>query len=126
MSPVRVFHLDTGGCGACAAEVWATVESSQELAWARGPVQADVVALTGSITPPSQDAVLALYHTFFAGRVPIVAVGRCALDGYPYGKGGSQSLEAIHVQRRVDPCPPLPAIILDALLSAASIPGGRP
>ena len=119
MRPVRVFHLDTGGCGACAAELWATVESSRELQWAPGPGQADVVALTGSILPPTRDAVLTLYYEFFAERVPIVAIGRCAVDGSPYGRGGIVALEEMRVQRTLEACPPLPTIILDALLDVA-------
>ena len=124
MTAVRVWHLDTGGCGACAAEVWAAVESSRELQWAPGPDQADVVALTGSITPATRDAVLDLYHTFIAGRVPVVAVGRCAIDGYPFGAGGLVALGEIAVQARVESCPPLPPIILDTLLGVVRSPQG--
>ena len=127
MTAVRVWHLDIGGCGACAAEVWAAVESSRELQWAPGPDQADVVALTGPITPAARDAVLDLYHTFIAGRVPVVAVGRCAIDGYPYGNGGLVAGGEIAVQARVEACPPLPLIILDTLLGVVSSPpGSRP
>ena len=122
MSAPRVFHLDTGGCGACAVEVWAAVESSGELEWAAGPHQADVVALTGSITPTTRIAVLAIYQTFFADRVPIVAVGRCAIDGHPYGKGGVGALRELIIQAKVEACPPLPRIILDTLLAAATSP----
>ena len=124
MRAVRVFLLDTGGCGACAAEVWATVEASPELDWAPGPAHADVVALAGSITPATRDVVLALYQEFFAGRVPVVVVGRCAIDGYPYGEGGIRMLGEIAVHRKIETCPPLPSIILEALLHAAHPSGG--
>ena len=87
MTATRVFHLDTGGCGACALEVWATVETSPELQWASSPLHADVVALTGSLTAATRDLVLTIYRDYLVGRVPIVAIGRCAIDGYPYGKG---------------------------------------
>ncbi len=120
MTPFRVFHLDTGGCGACAMELWAAVEASRELQWASGPGQADVVALTGSVTPPTREAVVALYRQFWEGRVPVVAVGRCALDGYPYGRGGIAVVDAIQVQGKVEACPPLPAIILYALLNVVA------
>ena len=120
MSATRVFHLDTGGCGACAVEVWAAVESSRELEWAVGPQQADVVALTGSITPATREAVLTLYRTYFAGRVPVVAIGRCAIDGHPYGKGGLAVATELVTHGRVEACPPVPLVILDTLLAAAS------
>jgi Ni,Fe-hydrogenase III small subunit len=118
MMPVRVFHLDTGGCGACAVEVWATIELSRELQWAAGPGYADVVALTGSIMPSVREAVRALYDQYFAGRVPVVAIGRCAVDGYPFGKYGVKALDDIACVARIEACPPDPAIILEALLSA--------
>lgn len=113
----RVFHLDTGGCGACAVELWAAVESSPELQWAAGPDQADVVALTGSLTPATRAAALALYQDHWAGRVPVIAVGRCAVDGYPYGRGGVVAA-GIEIQGKVEACPPLPTIILYGLLNA--------
>ena len=118
MKPARVFLLDTGGCGACAAEVWATVELSDELVWAPGPGHADVVVLTGSITPATREAVLSLYLEFFADQIPVVAVGRCAVDGYPFGQGGVRHLAEIEVARKVEVCPPLPSIILETLLHA--------
>lgn len=118
MKPARVFLLDTGGCGACAAEVWATVELSDELVWAPGPAHADVVALTGSISPATRETVLALYLEFFVDQTPVVVVGRCALDGYPFAQGGVRYLAQIEVTRKIEVCPPLPSIILDTLLGA--------
>ena len=119
MTTLRVFHLDTGGCGACAAEVWATVEASPELHWAPGPAQADVVALTGTLTPATRGAMLALYHEYWQDRVPIIAIGRCAIDGYPFGRGGLAAVGEISVRGKVAACPPLPEVILQALLNVA-------
>ncbi len=118
MMPVRVYHLDTGGCGACAAELWATVEGAAVFVWATGPAQADVVALTGSLTAPTQAAAEALYREFWEGRVPLVAVGRCAIDGYPYGKGGLAALPGVVVHAKVEGCAPVPAVIELALLQS--------
>jgi Ni,Fe-hydrogenase III small subunit len=118
MSAVRVFHLDTGGCGACAVELWSTVEVTRDLDWAPGPAQADVVALTGSLLPAMRDAVIGLYREYWEDRVPIVVVGRCAIDGYPYGRGGIASVSEIRTQGRVEACPPMPQIIVYALLNA--------
>src|SRR4051812_42183442 len=120
MTATRVFHLDTGGCGACALEVWATVETSPELQWASSPLHADVVALTGSLTAATRDLVLTIYRDYLAGRVPIVVVGRCAVDGYPYGKGGIKALDGIVVQGKITTCPPAPAVIFDSLLGAVA------
>ncbi len=122
MRTLRVYHLDTGGCGACAAEVWTAVELSGALVWAAGPAQADVVALTGSLTPSTREAVLALYRRFWVDRVPVLAIGRCAIDGYPFGRLGVAAVEGLHIQGKVEACPPTPSIVLYALLSAAMQP----
>ena len=120
MRPARVYLLDTGGCGACAAEVWATVMPSPELGWAPGPGQADVVVLTGSAPPICHEHVMMLYEHFWRGRVPIVAVGRCAIDGYPFGAGGLRALKHVDIAGRIDVCPPLPEVIMELLLSVLS------
>ena len=119
MKPLRVYLLDTGGCGACAAEVWTTVESSPELAWAPGPRRADVVVLTGSLPAACHVTILALYEQLWRRRVPVVAAGRCVVDGYPYQAGGVRALKQLEVAGKIDVCPPLPELILE-LLQAVS------
>lgn len=120
--PVRVFHVNAGDCGACAAEVWAAVEGSNDLLWAATPQAADVVALTGSIPPTSRNAVLHLYTTLLRDKLPLVVVGRCAIDGYPFGKGGIAALPEIDTRRKVDGSPPLIDAVVEALLNAARQP----
>jgi Ni,Fe-hydrogenase III small subunit len=119
---VRVFHLCAGDCGACAAEVWAAVEGSSELDWAATPQSADVIALTGSIPPASRNALLAIYGSLIKDRLPLVAVGRCAIDGHPFGKGGIAALPEIAARRKVDGCPPLVEGVVEALLESARHP----
>lgn len=119
---VRVFHLCAGDCGACAAEVWAAVEGSPVLAWAATPQEADVVAFTGSVPPTSRGAMLTTYTTFIKGRIPVVVIGRCAIDGFPFGKGGIAALPDIEARRKVDGYPPIVETVVDALLDAARQP----
>lgn len=123
---VRVFHVCAGDCGACAAEVWTAVEGSPELAWAATPQLADVIALTGSIPPPTRNALQTMYaaliHPEGAQRIPLVVVGRCAIDGHPFGKGGIAALPDIEVRRKVDGSPPLTEVVAEALIEAARKP----
>lgn len=119
---IRVFHLCAGDCGACAAEVWAAVEGSSELDWAPTPQSADVIALTGSIPPASRNSLLAIYTSLVKDRLPLVAVGRCAIDGHPFGKGGIAALPEIAARRKVDGCPPLVEGVVEALLESARQP----
>lgn len=123
MSRIRVFHLDTGGCGACAAEVWAAVETSPELTWAPGPAQADVVAITGAVTPAAREVTVALYRRYWQDRVPVLAIGRCAVDGYPFGRLGVAAVEEIVPQGTVQSCPPSPSIVRYALVGAVQQAG---
>lgn len=119
---VRVFHLCAGDCGACAAEVWAAVEATPGLAWAATPQAADVVVLTGSVPATSRGAMLTTYTAFIQGRLPVVVVGRCAIDGYPFGKGGIAAHPDIEARRKVDGCPPIVDTVAEALLEAARQP----
>lgn len=118
----KVFHLCAGDCGACAAEVWAAVEGTPELTWAPTPQVADVIALTGSIPATSRSALMTTYTTMLQGRLPVVVIGRCAIDGYPFGKGGIAALPDIEARRKVDGCPPLTDIVAEALMEAARQP----
>lgn len=118
----RVFHLNAGDCGACAAEVWAAVEGSAGLTWAPTPQLADVAVISGSIPPASRGAVVNLHAALIKDQLPLVVVGRCAIDGYPFGKGGIAALPDITARRKVDGCPPLVSIVEEALLEAARRP----
>ena len=119
---VRVFHLCAGDCGACAAEVWAAVEGSPALAWAPTPQAADVLAFTGSVPATSRGAILTTYTALIKGRIPVVVIGRCAIDGYPFGKGGIAALPDIAARRKVDGYPPIVENVVEALLEAARQP----
>lgn len=123
---IRVFHICAGDCGACAAEVWAAVEGSPNLTWAATPQIADVIALTGSVPPATRNALLSIYASLInvkgEQRLPLVVVGRCAIDGYPFGKGGIAALPEITARRKVDGCPPLTDVVAEALIEAARHP----
>jgi Ni,Fe-hydrogenase III small subunit len=114
---VRVYRVNTGSCGGCDVEIEAAVATSAELAWAEAPAHADVLLLTGPITSGSRPAFLALCREL-AGRVPLLAVGRCAIDGHPFGRGGVAELPEARA-RTLDGCPPTPGAIVDAIKRAA-------
>lgn len=120
--PVRVFHVGAGDCGACAAEVWAAVEGSAELTWAATPQSADLIVLTGSVPAAMRNAVQSLYTGLVRDQLPLVVVGRCAIDGYPFGKAGVAALPDMTVQRKVDGCPPLTEMVTETLIQAARQP----
>ncbi|MEN9935900.1 MAG: hypothetical protein RLZZ387_2479 [Chloroflexota bacterium] len=111
--PIRIFRVNTGSCGGCDAEIEAAVAAGQ-LVWAASPAQADVILLTGPNLPsarPAFDAVLAQT----GDQVPLVAIGRCAIDGRPFGRGGLAERPEIDARLKLDGCPPAPEKIVEAL-----------
>src|SRR5262249_6399491 len=94
MHMIKVYRVNTGSCGGCDVEIEAAVASSADLAWAETPGSADVLLLTGPLTSSSRPIFLALWNEL-AGRVPLLATGRCAIDGRPFGRGGIAELPQI-------------------------------
>ena len=81
---IKVYRINTGSCGGCDIEIAAAVDAGPDLGWADAPATADLLLLTGPLTAASRPLVLALCHEL-GGRVPLLAVGRCAIDGHPFG-----------------------------------------
>lgn len=115
---IKVYRINTGSCGGCDAEIAAAVASDAGLAWAEGPDRADLLLLTGPLTGASRPAFLALWQEL-AGRVPLLAIGRCAIDGHPFGRGGLAELPELSA-RKLDGCPPSPGAIVEAIRQAAA------
>lgn len=108
---IRIYRVNTGSCGGCDAEIAAAVERSAELAWADTPGSADLLLLTGPIVGSSRAAFQSLYESL-AGRVPLLAVGRCAIDGHPFGRGGVAELANLRAHT-LDGCAPTPDAIAE-------------
>lgn len=113
---IRIYRINTGSCGGCDMEIGAAVFADAGLAWADSPLNADALLLTGPITVGTRDALLRLLRE--AGDVPVLAIGRCAIDGHPFGKGGVQGMPEITVQVQLDGCPPAPKEIAAAVREA--------
>ncbi len=114
---LRLFRINTGSCGGCDIELDAAVRTSTDLQWVDRPSEAHLLVLTGPLTREGRQAFLALWRGM-ADRVPLAVVGRCAIDGYPFGLQGIAGLPEIPVTIKVDGCPPDPAAIAEALRSA--------
>ena len=110
---IRVYRINTGSCGGCDVEIEAAVTASRELAWADSPYSADALLLTGPLTTGSRPVFLALWNEL-GGRLPLLAVGRCAIDGHPFGRGGIADLPQIEA-RLLEGCPPAPSAIVEAI-----------
>ncbi|HEU5098920.1 MAG TPA: NADH:ubiquinone oxidoreductase [Roseiflexaceae bacterium] len=110
---IRVYRINTGSCGGCDVEIDAAVGGSRELSWADSPYSADALLLTGPLTVSSRPAFQALWNEL-GDRVPLLAIGRCAIDGHPFGRGGIAELPQIEA-RLLEGCPPAPSAIVEAI-----------
>lgn len=115
---IKLYRINTGSCGGCDVEIGAAVAVSADLAWADQPYDADLLILTGPLTTGSRAAFLALWDEL-GGQVPLVAIGRCAIDGHPFGRGGLAEAPAITARLKLDGCPPEPQTIAEAIRRAA-------
>jgi Ni,Fe-hydrogenase III small subunit len=122
---IKVYRINTGSCGGCDVEIAAAVAASADLAWAESPQTADALLLTGPLTSSSRPTFLALWSEI-GSRVPLLAIGRCAIDGHPFGRGGVLELPEIVVRVKLDGCPPEPGAIADAIRKALAGKTRRP
>jgi Ni,Fe-hydrogenase III small subunit len=114
---IKVYRINTGSCGGCDLEIGAAVMAGAGLAWADSPADADVILLTGPLTIGSRPAFMALWREL-GERIPLLAIGRCAIDGRPFGRGGLAEAPEIHSRLTLDGCPPVPAAIAEAIRQA--------
>lgn len=111
---IKLFRMNTGSCGGCDIEIITVVARNADMGWADEPRDANALLLTGPLTPTSRLAFLAIWHEL-AGRIPLIAIGRCAIDGYPFGRGGLAEMPEIATTLKLDGCPPDPEAIADAI-----------
>ena len=116
---IKIYRINTGSCGGCDLEIEAAVASSPDLSWADGPTEADVLLLTGPLTIGSRQAFMTLWREL-GDRIPLLAVGRCAIDGRPFGRGGLAESPEIGARLTLDGCPPDPKAIVEAIRRAVT------
>jgi Ni,Fe-hydrogenase III small subunit len=114
---IKVFRINTGSCGGCDLEIAAAVAANADLDWADSLVSADVLLLTGPLTIGSRATFMACWREL-GGRTPLVAIGRCAIDGHPFGRGGLADALEIEATLMLDGCPPEPKAIAEAVRKA--------
>ena len=111
---IKVYRINTGSCGGCDLEIESAVMSDAALTWAPTPADADVLLLTGPITLGARPAFQALWREYGA-RIPLLAVGRCAIDGRPFGRGGLAEAPEVDARLTLDGCPPTPKAVVEAI-----------
>lgn len=113
---IKLYRINTGSCGGCDVEMNIAVAAAPDLTWVESPYEADALLLTGPITVGSRAATLSLLQE--VRDTPLLAIGRCAIDGHPFGKGGVKDLKDVAVRLQLDGCPPTPEEIAAAVRAA--------
>lgn len=117
---IKVLRVNTGSCGGCDLEIEVLLASETDFALADSVHNADVVLLTGPLTLGSRPFFQALLAEI--GSIPLVAVGGCAIDGSPFGRGGITllpDLPDLAVAARISGCPPDAGAIAETLRQVA-------
>jgi Ni,Fe-hydrogenase III small subunit len=117
---IKVYRVNTGSCGGCDLEIDAALLHDAGLAWADTIADADVLLLTGPLTLGARPAFMALWREY-GERIPLLAIGRCAIDGRPFGRGGLAESPEIGAQLTLDGCPPAPEAIAEAIRQVAKM-----
>ncbi|MFM7679400.1 MAG: NADH:ubiquinone oxidoreductase [Roseiflexaceae bacterium] len=115
---IRVFRANTGSCGGCDAHVVLAIGQTDDLELVASPLDADVWLITGIFTPFTRSTLVQMLGELHE-RPRIIAIGQCALNGAPFGRGGLTDAIEIPITATLDGCPPTPAQIV-ALIRNAS------
>jgi Ni,Fe-hydrogenase III small subunit len=125
---LAIRHVDAGSCNGCELEIHALNNPYYNLEglgikFVASPRHADLLLVTG---PVSRNMEEALRRTFEAVPEPklVVAVGDCGCDGGIFGENYASRgrvANVIPVDVAVPGCPPPPAAIMQAIVTAVTV-----
>jgi Ni,Fe-hydrogenase III small subunit len=124
---LAIRQVDAGSCNGCELEIHAVNNAYYNIEglgikFVASPRHADLLLVTG---PVSRHMEIALKRTYDATPEPklVVAIGDCACDGGIFGESYAtcgKVANVIPVDVVVSGCPPVPAAILQGILTAIS------
>ncbi|MBU2755539.1 4Fe-4S binding protein [Acidithiobacillus sp. CV18-2] len=120
---LHIKHVDAGSCNGCESEISALDNPFYNLHrlgifFTPSPRFADLLLVTGPVTAPMRDPLLATWEAMPEPRM-VLAVGTCAVSGAPMDAGyaGGHGLDGVlSVDVWLPGCPPNPAALIHALL----------
>jgi Ni,Fe-hydrogenase III small subunit len=129
-TPVAVFAVDSGGCGACAQSIlalqstrYAKALHAARVSFAQAPRQADVLLISGPLSTAARERIGNVIAATPQQRA-LIAVGDCAINGCVFADSPAYDASAatafdVHVE--IEGCPPAPLAILDAIGAAQEL-----
>ena len=120
---LHIRHIDAGSCNGCESELAALDSPFYNLHrlgifFTPSPRFADLLLITGPVTRPMREPLLAAYAAMPEPRL-VMATGTCAVSGAPVDSGyaGGPGLDGlVPVDIWLPGCPPNPAALIHALL----------
>lgn len=113
---IRVFHANTGSCGGCDARIMLAISQTPDLEIVSSPLDADVWLVTGVLSSFTRTTLMQMLSELPA-YPHLVAVGQCAINGAPFGRGGFADASEFRVSQKLDGCPPSLTDIIAAIRS---------
>ncbi len=124
---IWLFPLNSGSCNGCEREIQALhaaryTLNERGIAFASSPRHADILLLTGIMTPRSRDAARRVWEQLAEPRA-IIAVGDCPINGSVFRgqEGFTPAGETLPIDVELPGCPPSPALILEAITTAIKL-----
>jgi membrane-bound hydrogenase subunit mbhJ len=124
---VWLFPLNSGSCNGCEQEIQALHAAryaleARGIIFARSPRHADILLLTGILTPRSRAAARLVWEQLAEPRA-LIAVGDCPINGSVFrGEDGfTPAGEMLPIDVELPGCPPSPTLILEAIAAAIKL-----
>ncbi len=125
-----LFPLNSGSCNGCDQEIQALHAARYALeeggiAFAASPRHADLLLLTGVMTPGNQRAARHVLEQLAEPRA-VIAIGDCPITGSVFRSGENQARpwEDFPIDVELPGCPPSPTLILEAIEAAIKLLDG--
>jgi len=124
---LAIRHVDAGSCNGCELEINALNNpyynlEGRGIKFVASPRHADLLLVTGPVSRNMEEALLRTYAAVPEPKL-VVAVGDCGCDGGVFGENYASRgrvANVIAVDVAVPGCPPPPAAILQALVTAVT------
>ncbi len=128
---VWLFPLNSASCNGCDQEIQALRAARYALeeggiAFAASPRHADILLLTGILTPRSRPAAWRVLEQLAEPRA-VIAVGDCPINGSVFraGQDAAPAGEPFPIDVELPGCPPSPTLILEAIEAAVNLLDGE-
>jgi membrane-bound hydrogenase subunit mbhJ len=128
---VWLFPLNSASCNGCDQEIQALHAARYALeeggiAFAASPRHADILLLTGILTPRNQRAAWRVLEQLAEPRA-VIAVGDCPINGSVFRTDRDTAFagEPFPIDVELPGCPPSPTLILEAIEAAVNLLDGE-